>query len=242
MTDAIYVDPRLAALYDALNPWGADTDFYLKLAPAHPSRILDVGCGTGLLTCAFAQGGHAVTGVDPASAMLDAARTRPWGDRVTWINEILGRASLAGPFDLTVMTGHVFQVFLTDEETLQTLACIRRLTPPGGRLAFETRNPAREVWRTWTPEASRRVVALEGTGALETWHAVTNVDGDRVTFGSFYRIGADLLTSSSTLRFPDQAKIEALLGEAGFGATTWQGDWTGAPVEPGSAELIVVAT
>ncbi len=185
MTDAIYVDPRLAALYDALNPWGTDTDYYLKLAPGGPSRILDVGCGTGLLACAFAQGGHAVTGIDPAPAMLDVARTRPWGDRVTWINDTLVGASPTGPFDLTVMTGHVFQVFLADEEALETLACIRRLTPIGGRLAFETRNPAREAWRTWTPESSRRVLTLKRFGRVETRHAVTDVDGDRVRFDSF---------------------------------------------------------
>src|SRR5215831_10422773 len=49
--DRHYTDPRLVELYDLENPRGVDTDFYIRLAAeldAH--RILDLGCGTGLLT------------------------------------------------------------------------------------------------------------------------------------------------------------------------------------------------
>ena len=48
--DQHYVDPRLVELYDIENTRGADTDFYIRLAAkldAH--RIVDLGCGTGLL-------------------------------------------------------------------------------------------------------------------------------------------------------------------------------------------------
>ena len=86
-----YADPRLAALYDALNPADASTAFHLSLPGAPPARILDVGCGTGLLACEFAARGYDVTGVDPAAAMLATARARPGGDRVRWI-----QASAAG--------------------------------------------------------------------------------------------------------------------------------------------------
>ena len=69
-----YADPRLAALYDALNPSDAAAAFYLGLACLPPARILDMGCGTGLLACEFAARGHDVTGADPAAAMLAVAR------------------------------------------------------------------------------------------------------------------------------------------------------------------------
>jgi len=49
MPDAIYGEPRLAALYDALNPPGEDKAFQAGLAGTEPKRIWDVGCGTGLL-------------------------------------------------------------------------------------------------------------------------------------------------------------------------------------------------
>ncbi|RIK43468.1 MAG: hypothetical protein DCC55_05780 [Chloroflexi bacterium] len=49
--DQHYVDPRLVELYDIENTCGGDTDFYVCLAADLDARtILDLGCGTGLLT------------------------------------------------------------------------------------------------------------------------------------------------------------------------------------------------
>src|SRR4051812_49120790 len=105
--DQHYVDPRLVEFYDIENPRGADTDFYLGLAAeldAH--RILDLGCGTGLLTRELAIPGRNVTGVDPAAAMLAFARRQPGAGRVQWIE---GDASALGTpeANLLVMTGNV---------------------------------------------------------------------------------------------------------------------------------------
>ena len=73
--DRHYVDERLVALYDIENARGDDTDFYLGLAAALDARtILDLGCGTGLLTRELAVEGRRVIGVDPAPAMLAVAR------------------------------------------------------------------------------------------------------------------------------------------------------------------------
>ncbi|MGO8896607.1 MAG: class I SAM-dependent methyltransferase [Streptosporangiaceae bacterium] len=66
----------------------ADLALALTLAP-QPQRILDVGCGTGYLLRQFAvrcPQAVEVAGVDPAPAMIGAARTagtdgRLWGDR-----------------------------------------------------------------------------------------------------------------------------------------------------------------
>ena len=49
-------------------------------------RVLDLGCGTGMLAIAFARAGMAVTAMDPEARMLEAARAaaQTAGVTVTW--------------------------------------------------------------------------------------------------------------------------------------------------------------
>src|SRR4051794_19786754 len=72
--DPLYRDPDLAQFYDAANRWGTDFDYCVALA-SDATSVLDLGCGTGELATALAEG-RKVIGVDPASAMLDIARKR----------------------------------------------------------------------------------------------------------------------------------------------------------------------
>jgi SAM-dependent methyltransferase len=48
----------------------------LRLLGEGPGRLLDVGCGTGVHTVAFAEHGWSATGVDVSAAMLRLARAR----------------------------------------------------------------------------------------------------------------------------------------------------------------------
>ena len=48
----------------------------LDQLPTPPKLIVDVGCGTGISTRAFAATGHAVIGIDPNAEMLAAAITQ----------------------------------------------------------------------------------------------------------------------------------------------------------------------
>jgi len=147
-----------------LNQPGADSAFYMQLADAHKS-ILDMGCGTGWLACRLAALGHTVTGADPATAVLDIARRRPEADAVTWIETRASDLSVDTRFDLIIMTGHAFQVFLDDDEALSALTTLRRHLAPDGRLAFETRNPSLRPWENWTPAKTNRCLPLaDGDG------------------------------------------------------------------------------
>ena len=46
----------------------------LLLGPARKGSFLEIGCGGGIATCALAQLGYHMTGVEPQTASLEAAR------------------------------------------------------------------------------------------------------------------------------------------------------------------------
>lgn len=144
-------DARLVGLYDQDNPDGPDHDFYRSLADEHGARsVLDVGCGTGLLTTTFARAGRHVVGLDPSETMLDFARRRPGGQRIDWI---LGdtRALPPGRFNLAVLTGNVAQHIL-DPEWQSTLRDLHQQLGGGGVLAFDSRNPRTRAWEIWASQ------------------------------------------------------------------------------------------
>lgn len=108
--DNAFADPRLAALYDPLDPDRGDLDGYAAIADEFGARsVLDIGCGTGTFACLLAERGLAVTGLDPAAASLELARRKPGAERVQWIH---GHGGDLPPLqvDLATMTGNVAQV------------------------------------------------------------------------------------------------------------------------------------
>ena len=83
MVDALFAEPRLDAVYDALDPDRRDLDAYLAIAEElGATRVVDVGCGTGTFACLLAARGESLVGVDPAAASLEIARRKPGADAV----------------------------------------------------------------------------------------------------------------------------------------------------------------
>jgi ubiquinone/menaquinone biosynthesis C-methylase UbiE len=238
MPDAIFDDPRLAALYDLFDPDRGDLDAYLSIVEEFDAQqILDVGCGTGVFALMLAERGREVTGVDPAAASLDIARSKPGADKVRFV---LGDATTLPPLqvDLATMTGNVAQVFLTDTEWTHTLAGIHRALRPGGRLVFESRDPARRVWEEWIRDWTPKRLELAGGGVVESWAKVTRVDGPLVTFvGATTLPDGAVVPTSSTLRFRGREELEATLTAAGFSVD----EVRDAPDRPGH-EFVFVAS
>ncbi len=241
MRDALYSDPDLVALYDRLNAGDDDLRFYMERIGRAPRRVLDLGCGTGAFAVRLAGLSHEVIGVEPAAAMLDFARSRDGAEKVRWVHgdaRVLPRGLQA---EAAVMAGHAFQCLLTDADVRATLAAVRAALAPGGRLMFESRNPAVHPWRAWTPEASSRTVR----DAREWWaavsHQVLGVEGERVAFQTCYRLPDREMVSRSALRFLPLQAIDRHLRANGFADIAYFGDWDGASFGEGSPEIIVAA-
>jgi SAM-dependent methyltransferase len=238
-----FYDPRLVEIYDTVNPIGEYEKFYLDLAAKlSAATIVDIGCGTGLLTCELARRGHRLIGVEPSNAMLEVARRRACGDQVEWIEgDALGLREVGA--DLAIMTGHVAQIIRDDEVWSATLAAIREALGPGGHLAFESRNPLARPWTAWTPQASHRRVEDEVVGPVEVWFQDLEVDGDLARYEIHYlfaRSGEELV-SRTELKFRTRAELSRSLSDAGFSVEGIFGDWDGRTADAASHELIFVA-
>lgn len=216
MPDPLFDDRRLAEIYDPLDPDRSDLDVYAAIVAEFGARsVLDIGCGTGTFGCLLAARGIEVIGVDPAGASLDVARGKPHADRVRWIH---GDATALPDLqvDLATMTANVAQVFVTDADWAATLRGAHAAVKPGGRLVFETRDPARQAWREW--DRDHAITDIPGVGGVETWSDVLDVSGPLVTFRGTYIFASDsaVITSDSTLRFRGRDEVEASLRETGF--------------------------
>lgn len=172
--DLLFSLPRLAEVYDALDPDRGDLEVYAALlAELGAQSVMDVGCGTGTLAVMLAAQGLEVVGVDPAQASLGVAVRKPDADRASWV---CADATALPPVavDAVTMTGNVAQVFVDDEDWATALQAAWRVLSPGGHLVFEIRNPDAQAWRTWTREASYRKAVISD-GVVENWFEVTDV-------------------------------------------------------------------
>ncbi len=218
MVDAVYEHPQLVAIYDALGPDRSDLDAYLAMAAEFGARrVLDVGCGTGTFALLLAERGVEVVAVEPAGGSLDVARAKPGAERVSWRH---GDATALPPLqvDLATMTANVAQAIVDPVDWAGTLRGIHSALRPGGRLVFETRDPARQGWLEWNRDASFSTTDIPGVGVVESWHDLTDVSGPLVSFRQTVVFAADgaVLTSDSTLRFRTREEVEAELLAHGY--------------------------
>ena len=243
MDDGLYRDAALARFYDLDNGWTRDRTFCLRLA-AGKGAVLDLGCGTGDLAIRIAaEHGAAVTGVDPARAMLEIARAKPGAERVQWVEGDARRLDLGQRFELIVMTGHAFQAMLTDQDRASALAAVARHLAPGGRFIFDSRNPARREWKRWHPDLSQRGIDDPELGPVTAWD---DVDWDEksgvLAYRTSYRVAAtgQEFTAGARIAFPARDRLAAQIATAGLAVETWLGDWTGAALAEDSPDFIPI--
>ena len=204
-------------------------------------RVLDLGCGTGQISLRLAEAGHTVTGVEPALASLDVARAKPGAERVTWIHGLAADAP-SDVFDVALMTNHVAQFLAGNSEWQSALRNLHRALKPGGRLIFDTRDPASRAWETWSPDDQTTLTLPDGMTVLN-WTEVTDVTGECVSFTQHYLfLGLEEeYLSHSTLRFRPEQSIRQSLQAAGFEIEAIYGGWQRESIGQGDGEFIVFA-
>jgi ubiquinone biosynthesis O-methyltransferase len=127
-----------------------------RTGPAAGRRILDVGCGDGVLALELAERGAQVTGVDTSARMIAAARERAKraGHDVTF--EVASAEALPfspGTYDAVV----AITILCFVEDAARTLREICRVLKPGGHLIIGELGK----WSTWA--AFRRIKGWFGS-------------------------------------------------------------------------------
>ena len=214
--DPIFAHPRLAAIYDFIDADRSDLDVYVEFAEEVGARsVLDIGCGTGTFATRLANSGKRVVGLDPALASLDVAQRKPGAKQVRWVHGNVSHLP-AVTADLATMTGNVAQVLLTDIEWAQALTAVQTVVRPRGWLVFETRDPSRRAWESWTKDQTYFRIAIPQVGLVDTWIELTKVELPYVSFSHTFRFWADgtELTSDSTLRFRARDEVAETLDAA----------------------------
>lgn len=108
-----------------------------------PARVLDAGCGTGMMSIALAQAGYRVNGTDCSPAMLDQAAqaAHRQGVHVEW--EEMDMRSLDPLVPVQAVTCVCDPVnYLPEQADVQAFfASARQALAPGGVLLFDVSTP-----------------------------------------------------------------------------------------------------
>ncbi|HET8539063.1 MAG TPA: methyltransferase domain-containing protein [Anaeromyxobacter sp.] len=162
-------------------------------APPPGARVLDAGCGPGLVSEAFLAAGHSVHGVDLSPEMIARARSRcaRFGAGAVFEQRSLFELTPGRPFDAAVSRYVVHHV----EDPLAFVRRQAALLRPGGVLLVcdltTDPDPARRRWhqeverardrthtRHLTPGALVELLAAQGLGELRACEERLELDFD----------------------------------------------------------------
>jgi 2-polyprenyl-3-methyl-5-hydroxy-6-metoxy-1,4-benzoquinol methylase len=239
-------DPANYDLEEA-EPSAARIQFYTNLAFETGGPVLEIACGTGLVSLPIAARGLSVTGVDLARPMLAYTRMKAQqqGLSIDLIEADARQFHLNKQFPFIFLTGNAFQAFLqrTDQERL--LASVKRHLAPHGIFAFETRNPSghdlndqpeEELWFTYQ-NMQGRIVKVSGT---QRYDPLT-----QIMHWTTYRRWNDskedhMTTTRIACRYTYPQELETLLHYNGFQIVDRYGNWDKSELTAKSEEIISV--
>lgn len=236
----LYQDAELVQFYDYDTPWLSSYDILIDWIKT-TDAILDIGCGTGTMLHAAHKKCAIAYGLDLAAEMLDVAQSKT--KAVHWVTANATSFSINQKFDIITLTGHSFQTLLDDESRLALFLRIKEHLSPTGKVIFDSRNPAVEEWKTWTPENSVRYFQHAPLGIIKAWNDVS-AHKDIVCYETFYQQlhQPKIWTAKSFISFPSYQQIATLLDKAGLQIQSTYGDWLLNPYQENSEEMIFVCS
>ncbi len=189
------------------------------------ARLLDVGCGFGRHSVALADRGFAVTGIDPAEAMVAAAKARAaqFGVSVEFLQARGDRYNATEQFDLAICLfttlGQIGDDGVNEALVPQVFDNLR----PGGLFAVEV------------PQRDPTIKDLKSSDKVGEGDRYTLIQreyhpAEKTVTQTFTKITPeDTRNYLLAYRLYSEPELRALLTEAGFVIQAAYGDYAGTP-------------
>lgn len=239
-----------------------DLDWYFEFAEQHRTSlpILELGAGSGRITCPLTSAGHTMVALDRMPQMLEALERRR--DREGLPKERLkivegDMRTLPFPDASMGMVLSPFNALMHLYTWRDLLACFRevhRVLTPGGSFAFDVELPDIE-WLDWDPEERHAITPFTHPQTGEkliystnhTYDPDTQVCHVRLYYDDAPRAGRRFKPPATPRKlvhlahreiFPEELRM--LVDVAGFEMESHTGDFEGVSLGPGVQSQVVV--
>lgn len=227
-------------LYEALLPVGAHLPFYIDLARQQGGTVLELACGSGLLTIPIALDGHRAIGIDLSRPMLKVARSRASaaGAAVGFLQSDMRDFAFGRNFDLIFIARNSLLHLPSDADLLAAFTAVRRHLAPGGVFAFDIFNPNMTLLsrprgqRFPVMEVDTAAFGLLRVEAANDYDSTTQVN--RATWYISTAERSDAWIVPLVLRSIFPRELPAMLSAAGLELVNRFGELSGEPFGPGS--------
>jgi SAM-dependent methyltransferase len=158
------------------------------LIPTTPSRLLDIGAGTGRDAAAFAAMGHRVVAAEPVDELREGAKRLHPSPRIEWLADGLPALRLVRArretFDVVLATA--VWMHLDEAQRAEAMPAVASLVRPGGVLILSLRHGPVPVGRRMFDVSAEETIALAQAQDLNcivnTITASVQADRDDVTW------------------------------------------------------------
>ncbi len=197
--------------------------FWVDLAREYSGPILELACGTGLIAIPIAQQGLAVTGIDQAATMLDAAVQKAKAAKapVEFQQADMRAFDLGRTFTLILLLSNSICHLLTLADLEACLACVRKHLRPNGRFVVSVFVPSltlllkspdeRQPFSTYQdPETGEQVVVT---------HTSFYDPAAQITYNKlYYKVGRrdEQMAGNLNMRMYFPQELDALFKYNGF--------------------------
>ena len=221
--------------------------FYCDLANRIGGPVLELACGSGLVTLPVAAEGLEVTGVDLARPMLAHARKKAeaQGLNIHWVEADARALRLDTHNRFIFLTGNAFQAFLRREDQEALLASVKRHVAPGGVFAFETRNPSgHDLTNQSEEEFDQSYVSVEGYRVSVSFTQLYDPIAQIIYWTSYRRWNDGERDHEKethiACRFTYPQELQALLHYNGFQVMDQYGNWNQEALSASSPSIISI--